>query len=194
MTKLKETPSQTAGPYLHIGCMPNAAGIPGVYATDPGAEMVSPATIGERVSIEGVIIDGVGAPVTDALVEIWQADAAGRYPGNDPMADPAFAGWGRAASDPQTGLWQITTIRPGPVPWTEGGRQAPHLSLWIAARGLNVGLQTRMYFPGVEMGSDPVLALAGTRAETLIATELGAGRLRFDIHLQGARETVFFDV
>lgn len=190
---LKETPSQTAGPFVHIGTLPAMAGLK-TRPMPPLNVLTGGAASGERIHIEGVIYDGAGAPVTDAILEIWQADAEGRY------GSASFAGWGRAASDFDTGLFQFETIRPGSTRYADGRPQAPHISLSIFARGINIHLQTRMYFPEdtAANGADPVLqAVADPRLiETLIArreTRAGKTVYRFDIHLQGDRETVFFD-
>lgn len=198
LTQLKESPSQTAGPYVHIGCVPNFCDITGVYPEDLGARMVNAETKGERITVKGTIYDGTGTPLKDALVEIWQADAAGLYPGNDPRgaADPNFTGWGRKASDYDTGEWQFDTIRPGAVPFPDGRMMAPHISLWIVARGINIGLNTRMYFPDADNSSDPLLTRIEhqNRVATLIAEKETDGVYRFDIYLQGEKETVFLDV
>ena len=190
---LRESPSQTAGPYVHIGLTPNALGIAGVYASDLGADMLTPSVKGTRIRIEGRIFDGVGAPVKDGLVEIWQADAAGRYGVNA----EGFTGWGRCATDLATGRFDFDTIKPGRVAMPDGSLQAPHISLWIAARGVNLGLHTRLYFPdeAEANAADPLLSrLEHTnRAATLMARREGAALL-FDIHLQGANETVFLDI
>lgn len=205
MDYLPETPSQTAGPYVHIGLIPRQAGFE-IFANNLGQRMVSDATRGERIRIEGRIIDGAGALVRDALVEVWQADAHGRY--NHPAdaqdgaaPDPAFHGWGRTGTDFGTGIWAFDTIKPGSVEGRSGrGRMAPHVSLWIVARGINLGLSTRMYF-GDEAAAneaDPVLKLIdATRRNTLIAQRGGrdgAVVYSFDIRLQGEGETVFLDI
>ncbi|MEM1160422.1 MAG: protocatechuate 3,4-dioxygenase subunit alpha [Pseudomonadota bacterium] len=195
--QLKESPSQTAGPYVHIGCMPNFAGIDGIFAEDLGSRMINDQTRGQRISITGIVYDGVGTPMTDALIEIWQADADGFYPGNDPRgpADPNFAGWGRKAGDYGTGEWSFQTIKPGAVPFPDGRMQAPHISFWVAARGINIGLQTRMYFPEDDLAADPILGRIEhqNRVPTLIAAKTGEGQYRFDIRVQGDGETIFFD-
>ena len=198
LTQLKESPSQTAGPYVHIGCVPNFCDITGVYPEDLGARMVNAKTKGERITVKGTIYDGTGTPLKDALVEIWQADAAGLYPGNAPRgaADPNFTGWGRKAGDYDTGEWQFDTIRPGAVPFPDGRMMAPHISLWIVARGINIGLNTRMYFPDADNSADPLLTRIEhqNRVATLIAERETDGVYRFDIYLQGEKETVFLDV
>jgi protocatechuate 3,4-dioxygenase alpha subunit len=196
---LKESPSQTAGPYVHIGLTPNFSGIEGIYDTDPGATMVNDKTRGERITVSGLIYDGLGVPVRDALVEIWQADAEGLY--NSPSeirgtADPNFTGWGRCPTDMESGLYTFQTIKPGRVPFANGKPQAPHLTLWIVARGINIGLHTRMYFDDEAAANDedPILARVEhrVRVPTLIGRREG-DTFTFDIRLQGDDETVFFD-
>jgi protocatechuate 3,4-dioxygenase alpha subunit len=197
---LKETASQTAGPYVHIGCTPNFAGISGVYETDLGSAMVNDRTLGKRITIRGRVIDGAGTPLKDAMVEIWQADAAGLY--NSPSdlrgtADPNFTGWGRCPTSAETGEYVFETIKPGRVPFKDGRLMAPHITFWIVARGINIGLQTRLYFPeeGEANASDPLLLRIEHRhrAETLIAS-IDGSVYTFDIHLQGEKETVFLDI
>jgi protocatechuate 3,4-dioxygenase alpha subunit len=197
---LKESPSQTAGPYVHIGLTPNHSGIEGVYPADLGKQMLSPATKGTRIAVEGHIFDGGGAVVKDALIEIWQADADGHYhsPGDTRgMADPHFSGWGRCASDMETGQFRFETVKPGSVPYPGGGMQAPHISFWIVARGINLGLNTRIYFAEDEelLASDPVLRKIEHRDR--LSTIVIPGRngvYTFDIRLQGPNETIFFDI
>lgn len=201
---LKETPSQTAGPYVHIGCTPNFCGIPGVFSQDLGAAMVNDRTNGTRIVIVGCVRDGTGTVLRDAMVEIWQADAEGHYPPSPDMpetsgdADPHFTGWGRCPTDMDTGAFRFDTIRPGPVPHSAGGLMAPHVSVWIVARGINLGLHTRMYFPDEAKANaaDPVLSRIedADRAATLLARSEGAGVYRFDINLQGDAETVFLNI
>ncbi|MDP2732610.1 MAG: protocatechuate 3,4-dioxygenase subunit alpha [Hoeflea sp.] len=190
----KESPSQTAGPYVHIGLTPNFCGIPGVYDKDLGTAMVTDKTKGERITLEGRVIDGGGNPLKDALVEIWQADADGVYRGR---AEPEFCGWGRCPADAETGIFRFETIKPGRVTFPDGRLQAPHINVWIVARGINLGLNTRIYFEDEAEANagDPVLARIEhrDRLTTLIAKG-GAGAYSHDIHLQGPQETVFFDI
>ncbi|KQZ46091.1 protocatechuate 3,4-dioxygenase subunit alpha [Ensifer sp. Root558] len=197
---LKETPSQTAGPYVHIGLTPNFCGITGVYEADLGSRMVNAETRGERITITGRVIDGAGAPLKDALVEIWQADAAGFY--NSPTeirgaADANFTGWGRCATGAEDGVFSFETIKPGQVPYSHDRKMAPHITFWIAARGINIGLHTRMYFPdeAAANAADPLLARIEHRhrVATLVATGTAPNYV-FDIHLQGEKETVFLDI
>ena len=200
LNRLKESPSQTAGPYVHIGCMPNFCGIKGVYPEDLGSTMVNALTRGERISVTGIVYDGTGTPLKDAMIEIWQADADGLYPSPEEhrgTADPNFTGWGRKASDYASGEWVFETVKPGAVPFPDGRMMAPHISLWIVARGINIGLQTRLYFEDEAdaNAADPILTRLEhrTRVQTLIARKTGDGSYRFDIYLQGENETVFFD-
>ena len=200
---LKETPSQTAGPYVHIGCTPNFCDIAGVFPTDLGCgSLVNENTRGERITIRGRVIDGAGTPLRDAMVEIWQADADGLY--NSPVetlgtADPNFLGWGRCPCDMVTGEFVFHTIKPGRVPFRENDRRpmAPHVLFWIVARGINIGLQTRMYFSDEETANaeDPMLSRIEHRVRipTLIGQRDG-DTVTFDIHLQGEKETIFFDM
>lgn len=191
---LKESPSQTAGPYVHIGLTPNFCGIAGVYAHDLGTTMVGEQTKGERITLEGRVIDGGGNPLKDALVEIWQADADGIY---QTRVEAGFSGWGRAPADGDTGIFRFETIKPGRVAFPDGRLQAPHINVWIVARGINLGLNTRIYFEDEADANagDPVLARIehGDRVPTLIARG-GNGKFSHDIHLQGPQETVFFDI
>lgn len=199
LDRLKESPSQTAGPYVHIGLTPNFCGIGGVYASDLGSTMVNSETRGERIELRIRVLDGTGTPLKDALIEIWQADAEGLY--NSPAemrgaADPNFLGWGRQPTDMETGVCLFKTIKPGRVPFRDGRLMAPHITLWIVARGINIGLNTRLYFSDEEKANaeDPILARIEhrLRVPTLIAESQGDTYV-FDIHLQGEKETVFFD-
>lgn len=197
--RLKETASQTAGPYVHIGMTPNFCGID-VFPEDLGTAMVNDRTRGERIIIKGRVIDGGNKPLTDCVVEIWQADAAGLYPSPSETrgeADPNFTGWGRCAADTETGEFRFETIKPGQVPARDGRLMAPHVSLWIVARGINIGLNTRLYFSDEETANatDPILQRIEHRARVagLIASRDGTD-YTLDIYLQGPNETVFFDI
>jgi protocatechuate 3,4-dioxygenase alpha subunit len=199
-----ETASQTAGPYVHIGLAPKNAGFD-IFEKNFGNVLAGPDTKGERIRIEGRVIDGSGTPLRDVLVEIWQANAEGRYnhPADrqDKELDPGFRGWGRACSDFETGLYAFETIKPGVVEGRNGRPMAPHVNFWIVARGINLGLNTRMYFADEADANakDPVLNLIEweVRRRTLIAERIerdGKTVYRFDIHIQGPDETVFFDI
>jgi|SRR5689334_7590361 protocatechuate 3,4-dioxygenase, alpha subunit len=201
---LKETASQTAGPYLHIGLMPRAIGLD-LRREEPGNVLAGPGARGERVRLEGTVYDGEGAPVRDALVEIWQANADGRYdhPGDtqDKPLDPAFHGFGRAVADFGTGLWWFDTVKPGVVTGRHGRPMAPHVNVAVFARGITIHLNTRVYFADEEAANaaDPVLNLIEqpARRETLLARRGerdGQTVYRFDVRLQGEGETVFLDV
>jgi protocatechuate 3,4-dioxygenase alpha subunit len=203
---LRETPSQTAGPYVHIGLIPHQAGFD-IFERPLGNVLTAPETPGERIRIEGRVLDALGSPCRDALVEIWQANAAGRYnhPADsqpDKALDPGFRGWGRTGTDFATGLYAFESVKPGPVIGRRGTtRMAPHINVWLAARGINIGLATRMYFEDEPTlnEADPVLRMIepALRRATLVARrEAREGRAVyvFDIHLAGERETVFFDI
>jgi protocatechuate 3,4-dioxygenase, alpha subunit len=200
LDELKETPSQTAGPYVHIGMTPNFAGITGVFPADLGASMVNAKTKGERITVTGRVFDGTGEPIRDCVIEIWQADASGLYPSPSETrgtADANFTGWGRCPASGETGEYRFETIKPGRVLFPDGRLQAPHVSLWIVARGINLGLNTRLYFDdeAEANAADPILMRIEhrSRTKTLVARRDGA-TVTFDIHLQGPNETVFFDI
>ena len=204
----RETASQTAGPYVHIGLAPQAAGFD-IFENNFGSVLVADGTKGQRIRIEGRVFDGIGTVLKDVLVEIWQANADGKYahagdrqPGKS--LDPSFRGWGRSCTDFESGVYTFDTIKPGSVMGRDNRPMAPHINAWIVARGINLGLNTRIYF-GDEAeanAKDPVLNVIEweERRKTLIAERLdrkgegGALVYRFDIRLQGDGETVFFDI
>ncbi len=200
----RETPSQTGGPYVHIGLLPKQADID-VFEHNFGNSLVNDKTEGQRIRLEGQVFDGLGIPLRDVLIEIWQADSNGVYAGSaysqDKSAGSEFSGWGRAAADFDTGFWHFDTIKPGCVPGRKGSTQAPHIALIVFARGVNIGLNTRVYFDDEADANakDPVLNSVEwvERRETLIARrEDRDGELvyRFDIRIQGEGETIFFDI
>ena len=198
---LRETASQTAGPYVHIGLAPGAAGFK-LFETELGQDITGPNAIGERITITGRVLDGTGSPVRDVLLETWQANSAGIYaheedPRHDEVED-GFSGWGRIISDFDTGEFKIETIKPGASPGRNGTTQAPHINLWIVSRGINIGLNTRIYFEedAEAHAHDPILNLIEQvhRRDTLLAQKIGDNSYQFDVVLQGAKETVFFDV
>ncbi len=185
---LQTTSSQTIGPYLHIG-------LTWLITDDLAPAGVS----GERVAIEGRIVDGDGNAVNDAVVEIWQANAHGRYAHPDDTQqkplEPQFKGFGRVTTD-NDGVFRFTTIKPGRVPGPAGEMQAPHLNVTIFMRGLLKHLITRMYFPDEPANDeDPVLqGVPPDRRRTLIATARdGKSALTWNVILQGQDETVFFN-
>lgn len=202
--ELHETPSQTGGPYVHIGLLPQQANIE-VFENNFNNQLVKENTLGERIRLEGQVFDGLGLPLRDVLIEIWQADANGVYPSaadiQGKVVDPNFLGWGRTGADFETGFWSFNTIKPGAVPGRKGTTQAPHIALIIFARGINIGLNTRVYFEDEAEANaqDPVLKGIewAPRRQTLIAKrEQRDGEVvyRFDIRIQGEDETVFLDI
>ena len=184
---LLTTASQTVGPYLKIG-----------FATLSSDTIAPPGVRGERVTIQGRLYDGDGKPVNDCAVEIWQANAKGRYSSaEDAQAtpiDPKFRGFGRVLTGAD-GEFRFTTIKPGRVPGPGGVLQAPHLAVVIFMRGSLRHVLTRMYFPDDPANAeDPILKLVpAERRATLIAKQTAQGTLEWNIHMQGANETVFFD-
>ena len=189
--RLLPTPSQTVGPFFEFGLL-----------RPPQPEVVPPEAPGALV-IRGVVVDGQGEPVPDALIETWQADPAGRYPHpDDPrtrvmtgVVEP-FHGFGRCGTDGEGRFW-FRTVKPGSIPWTDGRRQAPHINVSVFARGLGHRLVTRIYFPDEAEANavDPLLTSIAdpVRRDTLIAWDDGAV-LRFDIRLQGDGETCFLQI
>ncbi|MCB8881528.1 protocatechuate 3,4-dioxygenase subunit alpha [Acidisoma cellulosilytica] len=208
-----QTPSQTVGPFFHYG-LPWKGGADLVGNSDMGArtDLFPPEhyklnlnpqhalPLGEVIEIAGRVLDGEGAPVPDAMIEIWQANAAGRYASlvddrTDLPLDPNFIGFGRSATD-AGGVWRFKTIRPGPVPGPGNSPQASHIAISVLGRGLLKRLATRLYFAdGQGNDLDPILNLVpAERRHTLIATRQDDGVWWLDIVLQGPGETVFFDL
>jgi protocatechuate 3,4-dioxygenase alpha subunit len=190
------TPSQTVGPFYAYGLTPN-----GQYdwVDTFTNNLLTPDVSGDRIRIAGQVFDGDGATVRDAVLEIWQADAQGRFA--DPqdkraLPNSAFKGFGRSGTDAE-GRFAFETIKPGIVPDPDGKPQAPHIVLAVYARGLLLHLYTRIYFDdeAAKNAADPVLALVPEdRRSTLIAKRQPDGSYRFEVRLQGDNETVFFDV
>jgi protocatechuate 3,4-dioxygenase alpha subunit len=188
---LPQSPSQTIGPFFHFGLIAGGENI-----------LVNEDTTGQRIRIEGVVLDGDGVGIPDALVEIWQADAQGYF--NHPAdpsrekVDQSFHGFGRCDTDNGGRFW-FKTIKPGGVPWNDGSHQAPHVNVRIFARGMLSPAVTRLYFSDEEANdTDPVLnSVERARRQTLVATLKESEELPcycFDIRLQGEHETVFFDL
>lgn len=183
------TTSQTVGPFFSIG-----------LTRMKHDDLVSAGTSGERVIIEGRVLDGDGKPVPDAIIEIWQANSHGKYAHpedqQDKPVEPSFSGYGRIPTDDE-GKFRFTTIKPGPVPDLDGKLQAPHIVVSVFARGLLRRLVTRIYFPDEPANAtDFVLNLVeASRRETLIAKKITgvSGKLEWNVILQGPNETVFFD-
>jgi protocatechuate 3,4-dioxygenase, alpha subunit len=186
---LPPTPSQTVGPYFKIGTDEGFIGPELVALDHPGA-----------LRLFGVVRDGDGAAVTDAMIEIWQANAAGRYAHpedrrEDVPLEDGFEGFGRAITD-EEGRYSLVTVKPGPVPGPNGVMQAPHIDVSVFARGILDRVVTRIYFADEADANaeDAVLrGLSAERRRTLVAEKTGDG-YRLDIHLQGDLETVFFAV
>lgn len=208
-----QTPSQTVGPFFHYG-LPWKGGADLVGRSDMGARpelfaqehwvlnLSSPSGTpdGEVIEVAGRVLDGAGDPVPDAMVELWQANAHGRYRAHgdrreDAPLDPHFIGFGRSSTG-EDGVYRFRTIRPGRTPGPMGVPQASHIALSVFGRGVLKRLATRLYFAdGQGNDIDPVLAaVPAGRRETLIAERLADGTWWLDIVLQGERETVFFDL
>jgi protocatechuate 3,4-dioxygenase alpha subunit len=200
------TPSQTVGPFFAYGLTPK-----GRCQWDPNGSyswketisdnLITPDVTGDKIRVEGTIYDGDGVPITDAMIEIWQADGQGRYASprdNRALPNAKFKGFGRSATD-KNGVFAFDTIKPGPVPGPNGKMQAPHIIFCIYSRGMLRQVYTRMYFPDEAANtSDAILMMVPTeRRQTLIARKeagKGAPAYRFDVRMQGDNETVFFDI
>jgi protocatechuate 3,4-dioxygenase, alpha subunit len=192
------TPSQTVGPYFAYGLTPR-----GAYAWSDlcANNLVTPDAAGERIRIEGQVTDAKGIEINDAMIEIWQADAQGRYAhprDNRSLPNTSFKGFGRVGTD-SNGFYFFDTIKPGSVPGPDGKMQAPHILVGFYSRGLLTHLYTRIYFADDPANaSDPILSLVPQdRRDTLIAKRQMRGEqavYRFDIRFQGDDETVFFDI
>jgi protocatechuate 3,4-dioxygenase alpha subunit len=194
---LKQTPSQTVGPYFAFALTPEQYG--SSFAGIAGGTLVGSDTDGERIRIEGRVIDGEGHSISDALIEIWQADAQGRYahPADPRSSNASFQGFGRVGTGTAPdNRFVFETVKPGSV----DGIQAPHVNVILFMRGLLLHAYTRVYFSDETAANakDPVLAsVPAERRDTLIARREqtpGGVVYRFDIHMQGRDETVFFDV
>jgi protocatechuate 3,4-dioxygenase alpha subunit len=191
------TPSQTVGPYFHYGLTPHDYDFSEVF----GNNLVTPDASGERIRIEGRVIDGDGQGIGDSLVEIWQADSAGRYAhpaDRRALPNASFKGFGRCDTD-KNGAYHFDTVKPGPVPGPNGSAQAPHIAVTVFSRGMLRHVYTRIYFSDeAKNDADPILALVpAERRATLIAKHAhrnGQAVYTLDIRLQGDGETVFFDI
>ena len=186
------TPSQTVGPFFAYALTPR-----GVYPLSDlaGNDLVTDDAVGERIRVEGRVTDGDGAPVSDAMIEIWQSDGEGRFPGAGPgLSNATFKGFGRAHCEAD-GSYRFATVKPGPVPGPGDTIQAPHIDVGVFARGILRRLFTRIYFEDEAANADdPILALVPEEFRpTLIARRTGEGAYSLDIRLQGENETVFFE-
>ena len=194
MTKRRQTPSQTVGPYFAYGLSPEQYGYQQNLSGIAGSQMAEGDVEGERIRVEGRVFDGNGAPISDALIEVWQADSLGRYahPADPRGSNNTFKGFGRCGTgtDPRNRFW-FDTIKPGKV----ADDQAPHLNVIVTMRGMLLHAFTRIYFSDESANeTDAVLRnVPPARRATLIATKQSGNLYRFDIHMQGDAETVFFD-
>jgi protocatechuate 3,4-dioxygenase alpha subunit len=193
MTKLRQTPSQTVGPYFAYGLSPEQYGYQGLSSI-AGSDMAPGDVEGQRIRVEGRVFDGAGEVIPDALIEVWQADSLGRYahPSDPRGSNSTFKGFGRCGTgtDAHNRFW-FDTIKPG----TAEPGQAPHLNVIVTMRGMLLHAFTRIYFPDeVANATDKVLnSVPAERRDTLIATKQDGNVYRFDIRMQGDKETVFFD-
>ncbi len=189
------TPSQTVGPYFAIGLAPHGI----KWNASIGNNLVTPDASGERIRIEGRVLDGDGQPINDSMLEIWHADAAGRYahPADGrALPNATFKGFGRTGTD-ENGAYVFETIKPGPVPGPDGTVQAPHIVVAVFSRGMLRHQYTRIYFSDeAANATDPVLALVPPDRRATLVAERAPDRAAyaFDIRIQGEDETVFFDV
>jgi protocatechuate 3,4-dioxygenase, alpha subunit len=189
LTESPLTPFSTVGPFFKLLVRDRVEG------TDV---LVTERTRGQRITIEGTLVDGAGAPIDDGLIEIWQADADGRYAhpmdGRAATADSDFPGFGRVATG-APGKFTFHTIKPGPVPGPDGHLQAPHILVSVMARGIMSRCWTRIYFDDERANAgDAILQqVPEARRATLLARSVGEGQYQFDIVVQGKNETVFFD-
>lgn len=184
-----ETPFQTAGPFLHIGCLPNSININGLYQNDLGEKPFINKDYNNFISISGSVFDGEGQPLDDVMIETWQSDENGEY-----LSDNGFA---RFVPNNVTKKYNLTTIKPGSVQNFEGNFQSPHILFSISSRGINMNLNTRMYFEGDNLIKDPLLSLikkSNNDVNSLIAKKIDESSYIFDIFLQGEKETIFLDV
>lgn len=205
---LGQTPAQTLGPFFQQGLLRTRGvfQVPGLCEDERdvfSARLAAAGAFGEPILIVGSVFDGLGQPIADALLEAWQANGHGRYhhpldASAGPM-DPGFSGFGRAATDAR-GAYAFFSVKPGAVAGPGGTRQAPHVNLVLGARGMTRQAFTRIYFEDeASLASDPVLSsVPAERRQTLVASRDGkrdgATVYRFDLHLQGERETVFFEL
>ncbi len=187
------TPSQTVGPYFHYMLTPKAYGGREIFTAD----LTTQGLQGEKLRIEGRVFDADGAPMPDALIEIWQADASGAFahPASPKPVSNGFRGFGRCPTDAH-GAFAFDTIMPGVVATFDGRPQSPHVAVHVFARGMPKHLATRIYFAGrADLTTDPALLLVPQeRRETLLAREIAKGLREFNIRLGGDAETVFFDI
>ena len=186
---LDETPFQTAGPFFHIGCMPNKIKINNLYKNDLGEVPFKNKNEIEMITIEGSVFDGNGIALDDVMLETWQCDENGQF-----FEDNGFA---RFIPDKLTKQFKLFTVKPGQVQKLDGKNQSPHICLSISSRGLNMTLNTRIYFEGDDLINDPILSMIKNNKgniHSLVAKKIKKNVYVFDVFLQGDKETVFFDI
>ena len=184
-----ETPFQTAGPFLHIGCLPNLININGIFKEDLGLSPFANYNIDDFISITGSVFDGNGNALSDIMLETWQSDEKGNYSPDD--------GFARFVPDVVTKKYSLSTIKPGFVRNFNGIIQRPHILFSISSRGLNMNLNTRMYFEDDDLDEDPLLCYIKKKRSnisSLVAKKISENCYQFDIFLQGDKETIFLDI
>ena len=184
---LDETPFQTAGPFIHLGCMPNAIKIKKLYQNDLGVIPFNNKNQTELITIEGSVFDGNGIALDDVMLETWQCDEKGEY--------KEESGFARFIPNNLTKKFILKTVKPGSFKGFDGKIHSPHISLSISSRGLNMTLNTRIYFEGDELKNDPLLSIINnSNLNSLIAKKIKKDSYLFNIILQGKKETIFLDI
>ena len=184
---LDEPPFQTAGPFLHIGCMPNAIKIEKLYQNDLGKIPYKSKNESELITIEGSVFDGNGVALDDVMLETWQCDEKGEF--------KEGSGFARFIPNNLTKKFILKTVKPGSFKGFDGKIHSPHIALSISSRGLNMTLNTRIYFESDELKNDPLLStIKYCNVNSLIARKIKNHRYLFDIFLQGEKETIFLDI
>ena len=186
---LDETPFQTAGPFLHIGRMPNKIKINSLYENDLGDIPFKNKNVAKMITIEGSVFDGNGIALDDVMLETWQCDENSQFLGDE--------GFARFIPDNHTKKFRLFTVKPGQVQNLDGKNHSPHICLSISSRGLNMTLNTRIYFEGDDLINDPILSMIKNNKgniDSLIAKKIQKNVYIFDVFLQGDKETVFFDI
>ena len=186
---LDETPFQTAGPFLHIGCMPNKIKINNLYKNDLGKVPFKNKNEIEMITVEGSVFDGNGIALDDVMLETWQCDENGQF-----FQDNGFA---RFIPNKLTKQFKLFTVKPGQVENLDEKNQSPHICLSISSRGLNMTLNTRIYFEGDDLINDPILSIIKNNngnTDSLVAKKIKKNIYVFNVFLQGNKETVFFDI
>ena len=186
---LDETPFQTAGPFLHIGCMPNKIKINSLYENDLGDIPFKNKNVAKMITIEGSVFDGNGIALDDVMLETWQCDENSQFLGDN--------GFARFIPDIQTKKFKLFTVKPGQVQNLDGKNHSPHICLSISSKGLNMTLNTRIYFEGDDLINDPILSMIKNNKgniDSLIAKKIQKNVYIFNVFLQGDKETVFFDI